>query len=178
MFEASNDTAIAVQAVPPPSASPFHVQELTRHSLPTLSLAHPSMPAVQDRQLLWFAIWMVWGALSTVLFHWDGETHRVILLTLTGMILGVVGGMIGDQMVEKRSGRDLIVFWAAFWAIFWVFVFWTAMTFNWTFARLHGDRVPGFGRIVILGTIGSAWVGANGGALGGLFRTWRRKWRH
>ena len=38
---------------------------------------------------------MVWGGLSTVIFRWDGDPFRVILLAFAATILGLIGGVIG-----------------------------------------------------------------------------------
>jgi hypothetical protein len=181
MLKSFDETAHRIQSNLPSTSHSFQVQDLAENSweLPlALPAVKPAARAVaQERELPWYVIWLVWGGLSTMVFRWDGDPNRVMLLAFAGTILGLIGGVMGEVYADKRTGRDLIFFWTIFWAIFWAAVFMLAVAFHSLFGWLHSDKRPIVGQAFLLGLLGSAWIGANGGALGGYFRTRRNQFR-
>jgi hypothetical protein len=157
---------VGVQA---PSQQPFSVQPPRTQT--------PSIPAEQEqnRELVWFLLWAAWGALSGFAFREDSDPRKIIIPTIFGGLMGIIGGCHGEKLVGKRAGRKLVFFWATYWSVFWTAVMFVPDLYMWAIVWSHGEKVEGVSATIILNGILGVGIGATGGTLGGMIRARKKK---
>jgi hypothetical protein len=149
----------------------------------------PAPKREHDLEFIWVILWTLWGILSGWAFGEPGDRTRILGPLVGCSLLGVIGGFLGEKYVGKRTGCDLITYWAAFWSVAWVMLHVIPLLALWALAGLVGKTVEGFagtmirkltrltcqtveepaGAMILAVLLGTG-KGTLGGALGGALR--------
>ncbi|HYV36496.1 MAG TPA: hypothetical protein VE988_12365 [Gemmataceae bacterium] len=150
------------------TAAPLPLTTLPDLTLPThVDVAHEPQ---KDREFIWVIIWALWSGLAAKFLD-DGDEKRIVIQGIVGVIVGTVGGIVGEKYAGMRQGRDLIIYWTLFWAVTWALVYWIPIGCMWLLARLMGQVVEGMLSTSLLAIVFGVGVGTMGGAGGGWIRS-------
>ena len=120
---------------------------------------------------LWIALWVIFQVSRVVIVNRTLDAKLLIGAMVFGILLGLVGGMLGQPRAAKRSGSKLVIYWSCFWAGM-LFVYFMAMlAFFYAVTLFMGATQHNVAQTVIRVALTSALSGAVVGLIGGIIRS-------